>query len=143
MAGFVAQGVVEALDYDFRPFVNAHGTIKEPTDQQVAAWLEDIKKLTKEMEDKLPGGITGDDPGALIQALDDLDTESVMSVMGDMAGAYSKLCSGDPSAKQILNLPMRIRQVFFRWLQGEVMDPEVVSGAGTAQVKALPTAAAG
>jgi hypothetical protein len=40
-------------------------------------------------------------------------------------------------------LPMRIRTIFYRWLQEEVMSPEAVSGGGNAQVTTLRSAAAG
>ena len=78
-----------------------------------------------------------------MEALDDLDPEDVVSLMGKMAALYADLCSGDPSKAQILALPMRVRQQFFVWLQTEVMSPEAGPGAGRAQVTPLPRAAAG
>lgn len=145
MAGFKAEGVVEALDYDFRPYVNASGTIKEPSDRQIADFLATVKTVIKEAQEEGGGlpDVPGDDPAALLQAMDDLDPEIVTRLMAKMTSAYSALCSGKPTATQIASLPMRIRQVFFNWLQSEVMSPEVVTGAGSGQLKALPTAAAG
>jgi hypothetical protein len=143
MAGFNAGSVVEPLDYDFRPFVDAHGTITEPTDAKIAAYLDGIKAIIKKAEGLIPEGVDENDPGALVKALDNLEASAVVGVMGEMAELYSKLCSGKPTKAQILNLPMRIRQVFFAWLQSEVMSPEVVTGAGNGAVTQLPRAVAG
>jgi len=79
----------------------------------------------------------------VLDALDDLDPEDVVSLMGKMAGLYADLCSGDPSKAQIMALPLRVRQQFFTWLQTEVMSPEAGPGAGRAQVRQLPRAVAG
>ena len=49
MAGFQAEGVVEALDWDFNPYVKASGTIPEPTDTQIARFLAGLKAIPKEL----------------------------------------------------------------------------------------------
>ena len=143
MPAFSAESVVEALDYSFLPYTDARGTIREPTDQQIAAFLTGVKKVVKESEDKLPSGVDPADPSSVMAALDDLDPEDMVSLMGKMAALYGDLCSGDPSKAQILALPMRVRQQFFLWLQTEVMSPEAGPGAGKARVTQLPRAAAG
>ena len=143
MPAFSAESVVEALDYSFLPYTDAKGTIREPTDKQIASFLAGVKKVVKESEDKLPSGVDPADPSSVMDALDDLDPEDVVSLMGKMAGLYADLCSGDPDRGQILALPMRVRQQFFTWLQTEVMSPEAGPGAGRAPVRQLPRAAAG
>jgi hypothetical protein len=47
MPGFKAQGVVEALDYDFNPYVAEKGTIPEPTDRQIAEFLSGMREVIK------------------------------------------------------------------------------------------------
>ena len=143
MAGFKAQGVVEALDYDFSPYVKVSGTIPEPTDRQIADFLGGLKALLKEVEADLPQDADLNDPGTLLAAMDNLDTEITIKVTGKMCVIYGKLCSGTPTERQIQDLPPRIRQVFFAWLQTEVMSPEAVTGAGNAQVTPLRTGRAG
>ena len=64
-------------------------------------------------------------------------------LLGDMAVIFSELCSGKPTAAQINALPVRVRTIFFAWLQGEVMSPEAVTGAGQTQVTPLRSARAG
>ena len=135
--------MVEALDYSFLPYTDAKGTIREPTDKQIASFLTGVKKVVKESEDKLPSTVDAADPSSVMEALDDLDPEDMVSLLGKMAGLYADLCSGDPSKAQILALPMRVRQQFFAWLQTEVMSPEAGPGAGRAQVRQLPRAVAG
>ena len=143
MPAFSAESVVEALDYSFLPYTDAKGTIREPTDKQIASFLTGVKKVVKESEDKLPSTVDAADPASVMDALDDLDPEDVVSLMGKMAGLYADLCSGDPSKAQILALPMRVRQQFFQWLQTEVMSPEAAPGAGKTPVRPALRAAAG
>lgn len=143
MAGFKAQGVVEALDYDFNPYVKTKGTIPEPTDRQIADFLGDMKALLTEVKDDLPSEVNLEDPGAILSAMDDLDPEVTLKMTGKMCVIYSKLCSGTPTEKSIQELPPRIRQIFFAWLQTEVMSPEAATGAGSAQVTPLRTGRAG
>jgi hypothetical protein len=143
MAGFKAEGVVEALDYDLKPYVNASGTIPEPTDDQIAAFLTGMKAVFKEAEQDLPQDLDVDDPGQLLGAIDSLDPEVQIRAMNKMSGVYAALCSDTPTADQISQLPLRVRTIFFNWLQNEVMNPEAVTGGGTAQVSTLRTARAG
>ena len=143
MPAFSAESVVEALDYSFLPYTDAKGTIREPTDKQIASFLTGVKKVVKESEDKLPETVDPADPSSVMEALDDLDPEDVVSLMGKMAGLYADLCSGDPSKAQIMALPMRVRQQFYVWLQSEVMSPEAGPGAGRAQATPQMRAVAG
>jgi hypothetical protein len=143
MAGFKAEGVVEALDYDFRPFVNAHGTIPEPTDKQIAGFLQGFKDMAKEAEKELPTDIDTTDPAAMLAALDSLDSSVVEKMMGRMSEIFAALCNGTPSAEQIADLPMRVRSIFFNWLQTEVMSPEAVPGGGNVREMTPRSARAG
>jgi hypothetical protein len=143
LAGFVAEGVVEPLAYDFKPYVKAEGVIPEPTDTQIAEFLRGIKAVFKDAQKDIPDDIDTDDPVAVLKAIDDLDPGAQVEAMQKMAEVYAALCSGTPTAKQISDLPMRVRSVFFNWLQGEVMAPEAATGAGNAQVTPLRGARAG
>lgn len=143
MAGFIAEGVVEALAYDFKPYVKTEGTVPEPTDRQIADFLGEMKALFEEVKTDLPADVDLADPGSVMSAMSDMDTEVTIKMTTKMCGIYSRLCSNTPTEKQIHDLPPRIRQVFFTWLQGEVMSPEAATGAGTAQVTPLRTGRAG
>jgi hypothetical protein len=143
LAGFKAEGVVEALDYDFNPYVQVRGTIPEPTDRQIADFLGDMKALLKEVEGDLPTDVDLNDQGAILAAMDSLDTEVTIRMTSKMCEIYSRLCSGTPTEKQVHDLPPRIRQIFFNWLQAEVMSPEAATGAGQQQVIQLRSGRAG
>lgn len=144
MAGFHAENVVDPLEWDFAPYVNAHGTTPEPTDRQIAEFLSGLKAVVKEAEEA--GGGTPDDsrdPAAVLEAIDNLDPEKNIEQMAKVNALYSALCSGMPSTEQISQLPMRVRTIFFTWLQQEVMAPEAAGPGGNGQVRNLPTARAG
>lgn len=148
MAGFSAESVVEPLDYDFRTKDNPdarHGTVREPTDKQIAAYLSGVKKLVREFRGKLPDEmIAGStDIAAMLSAVEDLDEDLTLRFNDGMADLFAGLCSGEPSRDDILGLPPRIRAVFFNWLQREVMSPEAAPGGGRTQAKTLRSVAAG
>jgi hypothetical protein len=143
MPKFEAAGVVEALDFDLRPYVDAHGTIPEPSDRQVAEFMNGMKKVVKEQQDHIPAGVDPNDPAQLLQALNDLDPETVIKLMAEMSGVYAKVCSGTPTKTQIQGLPIRVRQIFFGWLQSELLNPEAAPGAGNGAATTPPLAVAG
>lgn len=144
MPGFQAQGVVEALDYDFNPYVAEKGTIPEPTDTQIAEFLSGMKTVIKEARDSVPEDLHEEaSPESILEALEDVDPEVAIRQMTKMCEVYSALCSGTPSPESIRQLPMRVRNIFFAWLQQEVMAPEAVSPGGNGQVRNLPLGRAG
>lgn len=149
MPKFDAGSVVEPLDYDFTTVrgykrKSAKGTITEPNDEKIAAFISSLRDMMKEA-----GSIVGDgvedlaNPATFFAQLDSYDPEKFLGVFRGMATAYSDLCSGSPSVEEIIDLPLRVRVRFFAWLQGEVVSPEVGPGAGTAAVIPLRSAAAG
>jgi hypothetical protein len=143
LPGFKAEGVVEPLDYDFRPYVKAHGVIPEPTDAQIAAFLRGVKEIFKKAQADLPTDVDTDDPVAVLKAIDDLDPGAQIEALTKMAEVYAELCSGTPSAREIADLPMRVRTIFFTWLRDEVMSPEAATGGGPQPVTQLRSARAG
>jgi hypothetical protein len=148
MPKFDAGAVVEPLDYDFttvRGYTrkSAKGTITEPSDEKIAAFIASLRDMMQEA-----GSIVGDggditNPATFLGQLDSYDPEKLLGVFRGLASAYSTLCSGSPSVEEIIDLPLRVRVRFFAWLQQEVVSPEVGPGAGTAAVIPLRSAAAG
>ena len=143
MAGFDAGSVVEPLSYTFRPHVEAAGTIREPDDKQIAAFLTGLKEIGAEFRDKIPEDVDTGNPAEILAAIEDLDTSVVLQVNAKLAGLYADLCSGAPSRSQVLALPPRIRTIFFSWLQQEVLSPEAVPGGGSTQQPTRLSVAAG
>ena len=136
MPAFDAGSVVEPLEYKFEAFVpGCNGVIREPSDRQVADYLAGVKNLVKSFRGQLPEDLLSGsaDPAALMTAAEDLDPELVVKFHAELAGLIAALCSGEPSKEQILALPIRIRGVFYDWLQREVMSPEAAPGGGSTQ----------
>ncbi len=149
MPKFDAGAVVEPLDYDFTTVrgysrKSAKGTITEPSDEKIAAFLTSLRDTMKEAGTIVGNGV-GDvtDPTAFFGQLDSYDPEKLLGVFRGLATAYAALCSGHPSAEEIMDLPLRVRVKFFAWLQEEVVSPEAGPGAGIAAVIPLRSAAAG
>lgn len=159
--GFNAVEVIEPLDWDFtgfkpggeqrwprwpRELYNAKGTITEPSDEMIGDFMDGMKKLTTEAQKEFEGlAELGDNPTPeeMVEALASLSGKDVVAFHGKMATLHAGLCSGSPSEKQILLLPMRARALFYGWLMSEVVSPEAGTGAGNGQLIQLPTAAAG
>lgn len=134
----------ETLDWDFTGLgVDATGTIPEPSDQKIGEFLDSLKSLYTETQASLPK--LPDDPSAeqMLEALSNVTGRQFVKLMADVAGLFAKLCSQQPSKAQLLALPMRYRVHFYAWINDEVVNPEAGTGAGTAAVKTLRSAAAG
>jgi hypothetical protein len=151
MAGFTAAGIVEPLDYDFTAipgFAEFKGTIKEPSQPQVATYLKAARDEVKRITDSVNSADDGDASGGtgVVAMLADMSfrAESLgPEALKRQAQFISALCSGSPSAAQLQKIPHRFMVAFVQWLSKEVLDPEAAAGAGNAQVLNLPSAAAG
>jgi hypothetical protein len=146
MAGFDAGKAVSPLDYTLKPYIDVAGRLKEPSDRQIADFMDGIKSLFKQAQ---AAGLEGledtdsTDPNTLIDALDQLSGDAVVEMFGTMAEMYAALCSGVPSKEQLLQLPLRVRGAFYAWVQDEVINPEAAPAAGMRPVTTLPRAAGG
>jgi len=157
MPQFDAEGVVEGLACKLKPYADFDEVIPEPSDRQIGEFLRGLKELMSSALKTM--GIEGEpdltDPAQMMTALDQLEPDKFVEVQDAMAGLHAALCGeetdadgnvtrpGRPSKAQILQVPMRRRNLFYQWLQGEVMSPEAVTPGGNAQVLSLPRAAGG
>lgn len=142
MPSFKAESVVEALDWDFNPYVAAKGVIPEPTDIQVAEFLSALRAVIKEAQADVPDEVPSE-PAAIMEAIDNMDPEKTVEQMSKMCAVYAGLCSGTPGKEEIQALPMRVRTIFFTWLQEQVMAPEAASPGMNGTVSTLPIGRAG
>ena len=142
MPKFDAGAVIERLDYTFEPFHPDHGTVPEPNDVQVGDFLEGLKELLTKYG-SLAGEVDTSDPAAMLDALGQLAGGAYVDAMHKVCDLFGGLCSGKPSSQTLQEVPLRPRQLFMQWLQGEVMAPEAVTAGGNAQVTTLRTAAGG
>lgn len=145
MPSFDAGAVVEALDWDFtKAGVKAKGAVPEPTDAAIGRFLDGLKKLYAEAQKSLTAELPADaSPDQMLDALNQLSGDSFVKFMADTAGLFAELCSNKPDKETLLALPLRVRVAFYGWIQGEVISPEAGTGAGSAVVTKLPSAAAG
>lgn len=166
LPAFDAGGIVGALDYDFtalagapnniRGLADAKGTIREPTSLQLQQFMQasakemqriqrQARKAVADSAARDAGDGTGDgapDDDAGVTAMADVDIKAANAARKRDAENLSRLCSGDPGAETLLLLPHRIKSAFSEWLLKEMMDPEVVTGAGAPpQQMARPPAA--
>lgn len=143
MGGFDAGTVVSPLDYSFEPYTKTKGRIPEPSDDQISEFMEAIKAVMVEAQKEMNFEVDVNDTAAVMAAVEKFDGASLTKMSKTMAGAYGALCSGKPSADQLLEVPLRVRLAFYAWIQNEVVNPEAGPGAGTAQVTQLRRSAAG
>lgn len=145
MPKFDASAVYSALDYDFSAAgVDAKGRVPEPTDAMIGKFLAGLKALVKEIQDSAKlGEVDTDNPLAVLEALNSLDPETFVDALNKMADHYAELTRGQPSKEVLLQLPLRVRQAFYAWIQTEVINPEAGSGATNQQGKTQLSAVAG
>ena len=112
--GFSAESAVEPLDYDLRPYVDAQGTVPEPTHEQVQALFKALRELVV---------AAGVDPGAsrdeVIQAFADIPEEQQKAQSDATMQAIVDFCQGSPSKQEIEALPYRPLNAFLGWLVGQ------------------------
>lgn len=118
---FSADRALEALDYDFRPYVKCHGTIAEPSDDQVhamnAALRDAVVALTGE-------GFDPEDRAAAAKVFASLTDEQLRAMDAESVNAVAHVTGLNPSPEDIAALPYRIKRAFIGWLTMEINDPE-------------------
>lgn len=146
MPAFDAGAVIEALDWDFTAAgVKAKGTVPEPSDQMIGDFLDGIKKLYSGAKEGglIPDLGTDPSPERMMEAVAKVTGAAYVTFMDALAGLFAALCSDHPGKTQLLALPLRVRVKFYAWMQNEVVNPEASPGAGIAELRSLPSAAAG
>lgn len=138
----------DTLDWDFSGFGVARlegvkGVVPEPSDKQIGEFLDRLKEVYAAAREKLPNLPEDASAEEMLEAVSSVTGKDWVDLMADIAGLFAHLCSNQPTKAQLLLLPMRYRVHFFAWVQGEVVNPEVGTGAGTAAVSQLRPAAAG
>lgn len=132
MAGF-SYSSIETLEYDFTAVPSnsgdgrckGFGIIPEPSDADLQAFLETQQKIAE----KYGFG----DMDALTRKLKEVGEDGAQEMMqeatDEMIDAYVALGKGHPTKQEIKELPPRVRNEFFKWMQGQFIDPNAVSAA--------------
>jgi hypothetical protein len=144
--GFKAADAVKALDYDFRPFVDAHGVIPEPSTDRVERFFKDLRQMANEVRSLMgvaekvqDGEISDQDAADVVASMDD---STIANMQEHLIDAVAGLCGGDrddegnwikdgtPTREQIAELPYRVLATFNAWIGGE-LRPEQPKPATT------------
>jgi hypothetical protein len=120
---FTAAEAVPEETWDFRPHVDAHGTIPEPTEEHLKTFQRGLLEITDEVTAERRG--RGEDAEVSLTEQFDL-SEKQWAKATDMV---VQICAGSPSREQIDGLPGRIQTAFLQHVL-ELYGPEV-SGGGT------------
>lgn len=155
---FIADEVVEPLDWDFSKYGAGKGTTPEPTTIQIERFHRRATNIAEAMirlqgaamsaESDRVQDLTPEQAKAelerwgqmnLDQALETLDREldehldqrqSGMGLVQKMAELIAETAQNQPNTEQIMALPHRIRSAYFGWFSGQLINPELVA-AGT------------
>jgi hypothetical protein len=116
---FDAGKQVLALEWNFRPHVDANGVTPEPSDHAVSHFLYESASIYDDFRDQ---------DGELL-TLVDLTEEQYQSISERLLDLVAELTQDCPSREQIAALPHRIQKAYIAWLRKELTDPEAPSGA--------------
>lgn len=127
MPNFNIADELEDLTYDFRPYVDAHGVVPEPTETMIKNFR---KAMRKNIGDHLEKIATEEDPKKkqeLVKAAvqdGSISEESMDKKIDAMYAAVARVCQNEPSYDQIKGLPWRGQRVFVGWVIGKLLSPE-------------------
>lgn len=167
--GFDAKEAVPALDWDFRPYVEASGTTPEPSNQEIVRYMtrvrsiieaarrtamaqiedetERAKKMTEEELDAVRArwaGVGWKEGVEILEAEIPLDASAQgQEMVRAMAENVEKMSKGSPTADQIMGLPGRIRSQYLGWLTGQLTDPESQAVGTRPSLSLVPGGASG
>lgn len=125
MAKFNAAEAVEELEYDFEKYISGcKGTIPEPTSKQMETFfnsMQDVAKEVKSLRSRVQKAKTEEDLSdeEMQQIVEEMDSLNFGDYTKKMNAAAGELCSNQPSAEEIDQLPHRVQQSFLQWLMGE------------------------
>lgn len=115
--GFNADTVVQKLEWNFRPHVEASGVSPEPSTEKVGAFFDQLHIILErpDGEETVPSNIA-----AMMAAM---STSQLAYADEKLIAAYADLLGDCPNAEQIGSLPHRTRLAFFGYVTGQVTDP--------------------
>lgn len=132
--GFIATEVLDVLDYDFRPHVDAQGTTPEPSNAKIRDFQRAVKKATSEVvveqferQERADGPTLAD----IQKALSDENDDEAMAILDEVIVAVAGVCSGSPSLAEITSLPFRLQQHFIGYIMGKFFSGEASTSATT------------
>jgi hypothetical protein len=134
MSGFDAAEAVESLDYDFRPHVDAHGTVPEPSREELDHFwngrrriLEDAGVSFTELESFDP--LDPQSRRAIIEAFASIPEDKRKAMTPAALDNVARLTKGQPTRDELEALPGRLQDAFIGWLMGMLSNPTSRNGS--------------
>ena len=124
---FVLDEELDKLTYDFRPYVEAHGVIPEPSSAQIKSLQSAMRAALKPALEAMGVATETADASALMAALAEpskADLKAAEAAEAAIILAISETCSGTPTPLELRKLPYRGQQAFIGWLSGVLLSPE-------------------
>lgn len=118
---------LESVEYDFRPLVDAHGIIPEPSEAHIRAFVRGMAGYTGENLEgnEVPEEGGGESGYKMLERMAEHRPDANKSV--------AEFCSGSPSEEEVGKLPFRVFMQFVNYLRDNVLNPEVLGGDSTPQ----------
>lgn len=123
MSGFNAGEFVEALDWSWRPYVDASGTTPEPSERAIIRYGAAYYAAMG-----LKMGASEDEIKARSKELEGAGEDAQVEFMGQVRAAVIELSAGSPSAEQVTDAPFRIVRAHARWLFEQMTNPQKPTG---------------
>ena len=130
MANFTIDAL-ELLEYDFTGFPSntqpgkkctGKGIVPEPTQTHLDTYAEKLKDLFKVKEGETQAEVTERMEADMASDAGELTgkekSEQLLQLTAD-------LCQNSPNARELGELPPRIRNAFMKWVYKELADPKV------------------
>jgi len=124
---FVLEDELDALNYDFRPYVDSHGVIPEPSSTQIKELQAAMRSALRPALENLAVDADTADVKQLLTALAEPtkdDIRKAEKAEKAIVQAIADCCSGTPSVEDLTDLPWRAQQMFIGWLSGVLLNPE-------------------
>lgn len=115
---------VVALDYDFRPYVNASGRTPEPSEDMIYEFQETVRNTAKLLG---RDDIDPNDNAATIKFMRSLSKEEMKQVNSEILKALAVLTQGRPSYEDMMSLntqAYRLGQAYIGSLMGDLLNPK-------------------
>lgn len=121
--GFKADEFVEALDWTWRPYVDASGTTAEPSERAIIRYGAAYYAAMG-----LKVGATEEELKTRAKELEEAGEDAQVDFMGQIRAAVIELSAGSPSAEQVNGAPFRIVRAHARWLFEQMTNPQKPTG---------------
>jgi hypothetical protein len=124
MGSFVLADELDEINYDFRPYVDASGTVPEPSDKQIEKFREVLLSIFEPILSKNGGSFDKANIAEAVSQLSEEEMKESAKAQDKLLHAIASLCSNQPSFAEIKKLPWRGQRKFMGWVFGVFLNPK-------------------